>query len=142
MKRYRSAREILKEIDAVLSESPSPRNSPLERVLEILKTGRQYQWSGIYVSTPDGLKPATDSCGEESSLAPSLVVPVKIAGRVLGEIRAQGEHASSAQDRFLLKTVAERVARFLTSNGKHLLLSFLRFGTEAQMKSRHTAGGN
>ncbi len=49
-----------------------------------------------------------------------LVVPIKIAGRVLGVIDVESDrpNAFGPRDQILLKDVARRLARFLTSTGK------------------------
>ena len=49
-----------------------------------------------------------------------IVVPIKIVGRVLGVIDVESDRADAfgPLDRILLKNVAARLARFLTSTGK------------------------
>lgn len=49
-----------------------------------------------------------------------IVVPIKIAGRVLGVIDVESDRldAFGPRDRILLKQVAVRLARFLTATGK------------------------
>lgn len=50
MKRYRSAREVLADIERTLAAAkPSPHVSPLDDVLGILHKGRHYFWIGIYL---------------------------------------------------------------------------------------------
>jgi len=48
LKSYRSPRDLLAEIEQVLAQKPS-RSSPLEKVVEILYSGRHYLWVGIYL---------------------------------------------------------------------------------------------
>jgi GAF domain-containing protein len=52
-----------------------------------------------------------------------IVVPIKIAGRILGVIDVESDKpdAFAMRDRILLKLVAEQLARFLTSTGKYLV---------------------
>jgi L-methionine (R)-S-oxide reductase len=52
-----------------------------------------------------------------------IVVPIKIAGRTLGVIDVESDrlNAFGPEDRVLLKTVAMKLARYLTSNGKWLV---------------------
>ena len=51
MKTYRSARDLLKQIDQLLAARPAfqKNSSPLDQVVEILYGGRQYFWIGIYL---------------------------------------------------------------------------------------------
>ena len=58
-----------------------------------------------------------------------LVVPIKIAGRVLGVIDVESDRpdAFGPRDQILLKDVARRLARFLTSTGKR----YVRHAQEA-----------
>ena len=50
-----------------------------------------------------------------------IATPIKLAGRVLGVLDAEGERVNgfSGEDRVLLKDVAGKLARFLTSGGKY-----------------------
>ncbi len=127
MKRYRPARDVLEEVDALLGEGLSPRSTPLERVLEILREGRQYARMGIYLDGVGGRQTAAVNGGEPDRIAAARCgVPIKIAGRVLGEIVVQSapQRLLGSEDRVLLKHVAARLARFLTGSGKRVLLKF------------------
>lgn len=56
MKRYRSARELLAEVERLLAGHrlyQDRRSSPLEKVVEALYTGRRYFWIGIYLVLGD-----------------------------------------------------------------------------------------
>lgn len=115
MRRYRSNREILAEVDRVLAATPAQwRNSPLDEVTGILSRGRHYSWVGIYLRTGQA-DTAEDLLGTGGLLA-----PIRIGARVLGAIEVTGAHNPRA-DALLLKEVARRLARFLSGNGKWLL---------------------
>jgi len=66
--------------------------------------------------------------GAGSRLQAEIVVPIKLAGRVLGAIDAESDRLTSFgyRDQVLLKQVAALLARYLTSNGKSLMQK-LRF---------------
>jgi len=48
LKSYRSPGDLLAEIEQVLAQK-APRSSPLEKIVEILYSGRHYFWIGIYL---------------------------------------------------------------------------------------------
>ena len=78
--------------------------------------------TGIMKVVPDVTKdPVYSVCFVETRS--EIVVPIKIAGRVLGviDVESNRENAFSAQDRVLLKQVAACLARFLASRGKVLV---------------------
>src|SRR5574341_2294210 len=52
-----------------------------------------------------------------------IVVPIKIAGKVLGviDVESDRENAFGKTDRVLLQEVARRLARFLASRGRYLV---------------------
>ncbi len=129
MKRYRPKREVLADIHSVLGEVPSPRNAPLEHVVEILIESRHYARIAICLHSADGPQPAVVA-GTEIRSAERCTTAIKIGGRVLGEVSVQPEpqRPLSTEDRVLLKEVAAHLARFLTGNGKHILLKFLHAG--------------
>ena len=66
-----------------------------------------------------------------------IVVPIKICGRVLGVIDVESDRADAfgPLDRILLKNVATRLARFLTSTGKR----YVRKAKEAAAEAEATA---
>lgn len=158
--RYRSARDLITEIQKALEAKPDPRaQTPLDRTVELLHESRGYFWIGIYLVLGDkvvrqcfrgpvppchefafgkgnvgttghtGLikvipdvnaDPTYSMCFLETRS--EIVVPIKIAGRTLGVIDVESDrvNAFGVQDRVLLKTVAMKLARYLTSNGKWL----------------------
>jgi putative methionine-R-sulfoxide reductase with GAF domain len=61
--------------------------------------------------------------GTDSRMQAEVVVPIKLASRVLGAIDVESDRPDSLgyHDRVLLKQVAERLAHYLTSNGKFLI---------------------
>ena len=131
MKSYRSTHQLVVDIDQLLSSNrPSFNHSPLEKVAELLISGRHYSWVGIYLA----LERNSSSALQESGVHPArlampgtvrkIVVSIKIAGRELGFLNVESdcEHAFGAEDRVLLERVAGLLARFLTGSGKYLLL--------------------
>jgi L-methionine (R)-S-oxide reductase len=78
--------------------------------------------TGVTKVVPDVTKdPVYSVCFAETKS--EIVVPIKIAGRVLGVIDVESDevNAFGEEDRVLLKEVAARLARFLTSRGKVLI---------------------
>ena len=51
---------------------------------------------------------------------PELAVPIKLAGRVLGVFHLESSRLAPS-DNILVHEIAHLIARFLTSNGKHLV---------------------
>jgi putative methionine-R-sulfoxide reductase with GAF domain len=150
-KAHPSPRVLVAEAKRVLdSWRPSDRHSPLDEVLELLEEGRRYESQAVYLVLGDRVKlvsrrgnaPASDSLafGESNigSVAtngitkskdisvgepkgrPELAVPIKLAARVLGVLDVESSRLSSS-DNILVHEVAHLIARFLTSNGKHLV---------------------
>ncbi len=142
MKRYRSSREVLADIDSILGAVPPPRSAPLERVVEILIESRHYLRAAICLDSPDGRRAAVVA-GSDIRSAERCTATIKIAGRALGEVSAQPEpqRPLSSEDRVLLKEVAAHIARFLTGNGKHILLKFLQAGGRPAKPARAAVGG-
>lgn len=66
-----------------------------------------------------------------------IVVPIKIVGRILGVIDVESDRpdAFGPLDRILLKQVAARLARFLTSTGKR----YVRHAKEAAAEAESVA---
>ena len=78
--------------------------------------------TGVTKVVPDVTKdPVYSICFAETKS--EIVVPIKIAGRVLGVIDVESDrvNAFSQEDRVLLKEIAARLGRFLTSKGKVLV---------------------
>lgn len=150
-KAHPSPRVLVAEAKRVLdSWRPSDRRSPLDEVLELLEEGRRYESLSIYLVLGDRVKlvahrgsaPAGDSLAfGESNIGSAakngitkskdisvgdaeggaeLAVPIKLAARVLGVLDVESSRLSS-QDNILVHEVAHLIARFLTSNGKHLV---------------------
>ena len=187
VKTYRSARELLSAVEAVLrhphdiAEQPhfgatfSPHvqshTAVLESVVRALYDGRHYFWMGIYLVIGEtavrqafcgpvppchtfklgkgnvgtvgqvgttkvvadvSSDPTYSMCFRETKS--ELVAPIKISTRVLGVIDVESEepNAFSSEDRVLVERVAERLARFLTGNGKYVM----RHAREEWLQSR------
>jgi L-methionine (R)-S-oxide reductase len=160
LKRYRSPRELLTEVERLLSQHrlyQDRRTPPLEKVLGALYQGRHYFWIGIYFVLGDQVvrqafrgpvppcrafalgkgnvgttgqsgvikvvpdvtaDPTYSMCFLETKS--EIVVPVKLAGRILGVIDVESDqpNAFGKEDEVLLKRVAQLLARFLTGRGK------------------------
>ncbi len=142
---------LVGEVNGVLNSwRPSDKHSPLDQVLELLAEGRGYECLSIYLVLADAAKlvshvgdtPACDSHafgqGDVGGAAkngitrvkdiglsgagskPELAVPIKLAARVLGVLHVASSRLA-ASDNILVHEVAHLIARFLTSNGKHLV---------------------
>jgi putative methionine-R-sulfoxide reductase with GAF domain len=135
MRPYLSTQKLVADVEQLLSSNrPSFHHSPLEKLVELLISGRHYSWVGIYLT----LDRNSSSPLEESGLHPAqvavpgtvkkVVISVKIAGRELGflSVESDCEDAFGAEDRVLLERVAALLARFLTGTGKYLLLKSRR----------------
>lgn len=162
MKRYRSPREVLADVERVLATKyiSSSRTSLLEEVVETLFDGRHYFWIGIYLVVGEQvvrqafrgpvppchafafgvgnvgttgqsgiLKVVPDVTHDPTyrvcflETKSEIVVPIKIAGKVLGviDVESDRENAFGKTDRVLLENVARRLARFFTSRGRYLV---------------------
>jgi GAF domain-containing protein len=159
--RYRSARDVVGDIQRVLDAKPKPRSATaLDQTVEMLYLNRGYFWIGIYLVLGEkvvrqcfrgpvppchefafgkgnvgttgqkGLMKVIPDVSEDPTYSmcfietkSEVVVPIKIAGRTLGVIDVESDrlNAFSPQERVLLKTVARKLARYLTSNGKWLV---------------------
>ena len=78
--------------------------------------------SGVVKVVPDvSTDPTYSMCFVETKS--EIVVPIKIAGNVLGVIDVESDQpdAFGMHDRIMLELVAEELARFLTSRGKFLV---------------------
>ncbi len=143
---------------------PSDKHSPLDRVLELLAEGRGYESLSIYLVLTEearlvshvGDTSANDSYafgeGDMGAVAqngitkvkgigtsaaddkPELAVPIKLVARVLGVLHIRSSRLAPS-DNILVHEVAHLIARFLTSNGKHVV-------RKAREKAAATAGEN
>ena len=144
MKRFRSTRDLLADVQQVLAENrPSFHDSPLEKVAGLLAEGRHYGWVGIYLTlekhpaTPLLPNAAHPARFEASGTRKKVIVTMKIAGREIGflNVESNRENAFGADERVLLERVAGLLARFLTGRGKYLV----RKAGEAEQKPRAAA---
>lgn len=125
-KPYRPPREVLAEVEHILSRRYSPScSSPLDAVAEVLHEGRHYFRTGISLVVGEGVERQAWR-GQQAPSAQSkaeLVQPIRLVGRVLGVIEVESDRpdAFSQEDRVLVKEVAGRLARFLTGRGKYLV---------------------
>ena len=131
MKSYRPTRELLAEVEGLLAQNePDFHDSPLDQVIELLTTGRHYNWVGIYVvAGEDSKQQLLGSSGDQHPhqiAAPAtrckILVSIKLAGRELGVLAVESdrEHGFGTEDRVLLEQVAYLLARFLTGSGKYI----------------------
>lgn len=131
MKSYRSARELLAQVDRVLTAKPSARHAPLEDVIDALCSGRHYTWMGIYLAVGKSASAQLLHAGGEQhpgqvalpETRSKILVSIKLASRELGVLAAESdrENAFGAEDRVLLERVAGRLARFLGGPGKYIV---------------------
>ena len=126
--RILAPRQVLAQVDQVLARKLSLRDfaqrKPLEGVVYTLYEGRAYSWVGVHLAVGTVNVPQVSRGADRPRESKSqIVVPIKIVGRVLGalEVESDRESAFSYADRVLLKQVAARLARFLTSQGKVLV---------------------
>jgi putative methionine-R-sulfoxide reductase with GAF domain len=130
LKVYLSTRQLLADVERVLAASPpSFHHSPLEDVIELLCHGRHYAWVGIYLAV--GTDAAQHSLGAGSDKLDQVELPgtrskilisMKLASRELGvlSVESHRENAFGTEDRVLLESVADAIARFLSGRGKYL----------------------
>lgn len=126
--RILAPRQVLAQVDEVLAQKLSLRDfaqrKPLEGVVQALYQGRAYSWVGVHLAVGTVNVPQVSRGPEPPRQSKSqIVVPIKIAGRILGalEVESNRQHSFAYADRVLLKQVAVRLARFLTSKGKVLV---------------------
>jgi putative methionine-R-sulfoxide reductase with GAF domain len=129
LKRYRSPREVLAEIEKLVAARPSISAplSVLDETAELLYRARNYSWIGIFLHAGEELVRQASRGAAADPDTPqtrsTIVVPIKIVGRELGAIEAESEreYAFGRQERVLLERVAARLARYLATRGKHVL---------------------
>ena len=143
MKTYTAPRKLLSQIDDILKKRPDPQRSPLQEVVDTLQHGRHYYFVGAFLRVEDLIQEQSYNRGTnqrhgEESLA-EVVVPISIGVHELGAIQVQSESAISTQDRVLLAAVADKLARFLSTNGRYLLRRLRETAKEDSAKNAHSA---
>src|SRR3954466_14878926 len=68
----------------------------------------------------NGIKKIKDIGSSAAGSKPELAVPIKLAARVMGVLQVRSSRLAPS-DNILVHEVAHLIARFLTSNGKHLV---------------------
>jgi hypothetical protein len=130
LKVYRSTRQLLADVERLLAaDRPGAHSSPLEDVTDALCRGRHYAWVGIFLAVADGAILRSMGVGtppSEIALAETrskILVSMKLASRELGvlSVESDRENAFGAEDRVLLESVANALARFLAARGKYLV---------------------
>ena len=131
MKPYLSAPVIIAKIKHLLdSNRPRFHHSPLEDIASLLCEGRHYSWVGIYLRVDKHASlPLLETAVHPAHVAlpgtrRKVMVAIKIASRELGflNVESERENALGPEDRVLLESVADLLARFLTGPGKYLVL--------------------
>lgn len=130
MKSYLSTDKIITAVKRLIeSNQPSFHHSPLEDIASVLCEGRHYSWVGIYLSLDKhSSSPLLKTAVHPAHVAvpgtrKKILVAMKIAGRELGflNIESASENALGPEDRVLLESVADLLARFLVGPGKYLV---------------------
>jgi GAF domain len=131
LKTYRSARELLAQIEQLLvANKPSFGCSPLDRVIEMLIKGRHYSWMGIYLTVGEKSQHLLGSSGDAAlnvtampQSRAKMLVSIRLASREIGVIAAESdrEFPFGSEDRVLLDRLANVLARFLAGSGKYLV---------------------
>jgi hypothetical protein len=94
----------------------------LASVLDILREQRKFDSVALQIFIGDDLVKLAGSPEGPAPGGHETATPIKIGGRMLGELRVRSERAElSYPDEVLLKQVAKLLARFLPSNGKVLV---------------------
>ncbi|MGH6629855.1 MAG: GAF domain-containing protein [Burkholderiales bacterium] len=125
MKRYRPTREVLAEVDKVLAgrASACAPLSLLDETVDLLYHARHYGWIGIYLNAGEQQVRQAFRGRERVPPCSAIAVPIRIGSRVLGvmDVESDRENAFGKVDRVFLEEVARRLARYLTTRGKHVL---------------------
>jgi putative methionine-R-sulfoxide reductase with GAF domain len=131
VKPYLSTQKTVADITQLLENNqPSFHHSPLEDIASLLCEGRHYSWVGIYLSLDKhSSSPLLETAVHPAHVAvpgtrKKVLVAMKIAGREIGflNVESERENALGPEDRVLLESVADLLARFLTGPGKYLVL--------------------
>ncbi len=134
MKRYRSPREVLAEVEKLLAARPTISSpvSALDQTVDVLFHARHYSWIGIYLNAGEhlarqavrGPEPARRAQAQDVLQGHSkMIVPIQIGRRTLGmlDVESDREYAFGRDERVLLQRVASRLALYLATRGKHIL---------------------
>ncbi|MGH9509189.1 MAG: GAF domain-containing protein [Terriglobales bacterium] len=131
MKRYRSPRDVLAEVDKVLAGRATvvAPFSLLDQTLDVLYRARHYSWIAIHLNAGEqslAFRQAFRGSEPDSGSAPTgmrFTTPIRIGRRVLGAMEAESdrEYAFGRDERVLLERVATRIALYLATRGKHIL---------------------
>ena len=113
-------RQILAQVDQALGQKLSfqdiAHQKPLDDVIAVLHDGRGYLHASIDLAKAGANAP--EDVESTRAAKSRLAIPIKIASRTLGSLLVESENAFGPKDRVLLKQVAMRLARFLSSRGK------------------------
>ncbi|MBV9087081.1 MAG: hypothetical protein JOY79_06330 [Acidobacteriaceae bacterium] len=132
MKIYRSPRDVLAEINALISKNKPSSHGPslLVQVARLLHDTRNYYRVGIYLVVNDRVVRQA-VCGPELPQAATAttraeaVSAIKTGTQTLGYVRAEGEHTGGAglppEDRVLIKEVAVLLSLYLHGKGRYLM---------------------
>ncbi len=168
MKPYSSSPQLLAATAAALAAKASlSTRTALDDVVQLLRDGRHYLWTSVYLRSDEKTLVRMASAGPETQcysvelgvgnvgwtaqtgaprLTPDvssdrqyrdvlpqtrseLAMPIKIGDRVLGVINVESEQTLVNHDLVLIKEVAEQLVRFLTRQGKYVMMRAKEFST-------------
>ncbi len=142
VKTYRSAKQVLSEIQPLMKElRPSPHQpSVLVRVVKLLHDARNYEKVGISLEA-GGQVVRSAVCGPDLESSASqghrdLTMPIQLLTQHLGTLRAKSHAGFTGEDRVLLKETAALLARYLTTNGRYLMRKAREAAREREANSR------
>jgi hypothetical protein len=115
------ARTVVEQVESALARKPRAGGSPLDAVCDALCDARRYSSVSIRVRVQEKMVGLAHS-GADSVLAKfMLLVPLRLAGRILGTLEASRERDFGEQERVLLKQAALLISRFLATRGKYIV---------------------
>jgi hypothetical protein len=130
LKVYRSSRQLLADVERLLAASqPSPHDSPMDDVIDLLCRGRHYAWAGIFLAVGENAPQQSLGAGgdapDEVALPETrskILISMKLPSREVGvmSVESDRENGFGADDRVFLEAVADVLTRFLTGPGKYL----------------------